>query len=111
MRGCAVRRQGLDVLLDMTKHVRVEPAGQAAVRDHGDDQHVFNFFMLLQKRVFRAARTLGDIRQHLGHRVGVRRGRDDALAGATNLGRRHHFHGARDLLRRIDGVDAPFYVV
>jgi ATP-dependent RNA helicase RhlE len=35
----------------------------------------------------------------------VRPGRHDAVGRALELGRRHHFHGARDLAGVLDGLD------
>jgi hypothetical protein len=50
------------------------------------------------------------VAQQLGHLVGVRPRRQDTLLGAAQLGGSHQLHGARDLLRRLDGADPPLDV-
>ena len=95
----------------MPQHVAVETAGKAAVRHNHDEQHVLHFVVLAQQRVIGATYTLGNVGQHFDHGFGVRRRSRHALSSATDLRSRHHLHGARDLLRRRDGADTPFYVV
>ena len=48
----------------------------------------------------------GDAREHGQHLVGVGAGADDALLRAPQAGRRHHLHGAGDLLSALYRANA-----
>jgi hypothetical protein len=51
-----------------------------------------------------------DVRQHAPGLARERPRRDDPVLRAAQLRRGHHLHGLRDLLRRLDGADAPAHV-
>ena len=95
-----------DLARDEADRVRVERAGEAAVRR---DQHEQTLALgrLLQERVVLAAEDRRDVREDLVDLLAVRAGREGRVLGAPELRRRHELHGARDLLDVLGRVDPP----
>ena len=100
----------VDALLGCTLHLHVEATGQSTVGADRDHQGALVGLGFLQERVARiGARVLGDREHDIGDGGGVGLGARLALKRASDLGRRHHLHGARDLLGRGDRVDTLLY--
>ena len=95
------------VLVYHAKHVAVESTGQATVRDHDDGDCRLLLLVLFQQRMLHANGVGSYSRKRLDHGLGIRGGGGDALSRMADLGSRDHFHGARNLLRALDGELAP----
>ena len=63
-----------------------------------------------EQRVLRLIDARGDAREHAPRLVRERPRRHDALLRAAQLRRGDHLHRLRDLLRRLDGANAPAHV-
>ena len=57
------------------------------------------------RRSIRPATQIGD---RLAHPQSIRTKRQNALLRTLQLRRRHHFHGFRDFLGFLNGIDLPF---
>lgn len=101
----------LDKLLGFAEHVAVETACKPTIRrDHNDDG-TLHLVMRDQQRLGIERGVFRRADQHVGDAVSPRKRIEHTVGGATDLRRRDHLHRARNLLRRGDGVDSPFYVV
>ena len=98
-------------LLDGAQDVRVKAACEAAVGNHGHTQDTLYALTLFQQGVLAGLHARRDALQHLGHGVGVRSRGLNTLGGIFDLRASDHFHGARNLLRRRNRLDALFNVV
>ena len=103
--GCSADEalRGLD-------QVGVEGARQALV---AGDQHQQDALLLAprQQRILGRLLVAGHgrrhVAQHLAQQRAIRPRRDHAILRAPQFGRRDHLHGLGDLLRVLDGADAP----
>ncbi len=87
------------------QEVRVERARQSAVaRDH-DEERAADLLALPEQRVLGGVEPLAEVPDHLADLERVRACGEDPLLGPAQLRRRHHLHGARDLLRVLDRAD------
>ena len=98
----------LHELLGSAQGVAVEAAGQATIGRHDDDDAMLDFVVLLQQRVVLQVSVRSRGNEHVGQSRDPWQRILHAVRRTANLRRRDHFHGARNLLRRSDGVDASF---
>ncbi len=88
----------LNLLLGSLNDVGVEAAGQSTICRYDDEEDIRDLFALVKQwmddRVQLILEPGNDFRQLV--RVGARV--EDVLLRTTQLGGRHHFHGARHLL-------------
>ncbi len=95
----------LDRRLGDLEQVRVERAGQPAVRRHHDHEHAADGLALLEEWVLRRVELAAQMADHLADLERERARGEDALLRLPQLCRRHHLHGARDLLRVLNRAD------
>ena len=97
------------VLRDLARgeadRVRVERAGQAAIRGDQDDQ-ALAALALGEERMVLGAEDRGKIGEDLVELLGVRPRGERRLLGAAELRGGHELHRPRDLLDVADGADA-----
>ena len=101
---------GYDEALRGFDQIGIERPGQAFVAGHEHDIYIFRLAggePCAFRGAFIGLRGLGEIREEFAHLRSVRPGRDDAFLGAAQFCGRDHFHGLGDLLRVLDGADAP----
>ena len=96
----------LQELRGLSQNVGVKrPAQPPVTRDH--EQFGFVALAFAQQRMRDRARPFRKMPHHVPKLMGVRPGRENAVLGPLELGRRDHFHGFRDFLGIFDGSDLP----
>src|SRR5690606_2066267 len=97
-------------LLGQLDGVGVEGPGQPTVAGDDDEQRAVDFFAALEQDMRARIEAVLQVAHDLAELEGVGARLEDALLGTAQLGRRHHLHGPRHLLRVLYRPDAVTYV-
>ena len=99
-------RMLIQKLRGLPENIGVKRSAQPPVtRDH--EQFGFVTLAFAQQGMRDGARPFRQVPHHVPKLMRVRPGRENAVLGPLQLGRRDHFHRLRDFLCILDGSDLP----